>query len=267
MRANQTIQIPSLITRREMLQLSCTGGVAYMLGNSSPENPLALSERLVAARDAVDHLVLGVADLDQGMALVEKATGVKAVIGGVHPGAGTRNALLSLDRKQYLEIIAPDPAQSQTVGRFGDLKQLTSPRLLAWAAVTKEINTVAERARASGYEIDGPRDGSRARPDGKLLKWRSMSVKNELSGVIPFFIEWGDGTVHPSEDSTKGCRLDALEMEHPEPDKVRELLKRLGIEARVSRGNSAQLRAVLATPKGRVVIDQRITVVSAKIRG
>jgi hypothetical protein len=240
------------VSRRELLRLSGVAGITCILGDAFDFEALTSAENLRRATTAVDHLVLGVADLDQGMTWIEKVTGVRAVIGGTHPGAGTRNALLSFGNKQYLEILAPDPAQDQKAGRFGDLRQLAAPRLLTWAAATKEIDAVARAARAAGYEIDGPRDGSRARPDGKLLRWKSMSIKNELGGVIPFFIEWAADVVHPSDDSPQGCKLTSLEIEHQEPQKVSEMLKKLGIEARVGRFTEARLKAVIASPKGKV---------------
>jgi len=54
---------------------------------------------------------------------------VQAKFGGNHPGAGTRNALLSLGAQHYLEIIAPDRAQSNAPDVRG-LRKLSSPRII-----------------------------------------------------------------------------------------------------------------------------------------
>ena len=127
-------------------------------------------------RDAVDHLLLGASDLDQGIAYVEQRTGVKAQVGGSHPGVGTRNALLSLGDRQYLEIIAPDPSQSSFNFQI-DLRRLTTPKLVTWAASTRDLDGVVSRARAAGLDVFGPRDGSRLRPDGVTLSWRTAGIR------------------------------------------------------------------------------------------
>lgn len=245
-----------LYTRREMLQLSALMGAPF-LRDASIERGAMASETLRPAKSALDHLLLGVSDLDQGIAWVEKMTTVKAVGGGSHPGVGTRNALLSLGAKQYLEIIAPDPAQSAFNFQI-DIRKLTRPRLITWAAAAADINAVAKRARAAGQQIFGPRDGSRKRPDGKVLKWKTMGVMSNLGlqGVdpIPFFIEWAVDSVHPSQDSPKGCRLRSIEMEHPDPAAVSAMLKKLGIEIEVKQAKEARLKATLATPKGELVL-------------
>ena len=56
----------------------------------------------------MDHLVLGVPDLEKGIDLVERKAGVRATFGDRHPGRGTHIALLSLGGWQYLEIFARD---------------------------------------------------------------------------------------------------------------------------------------------------------------
>jgi hypothetical protein len=209
----------------------------------------------VPAGQAVDHLLLGIGDLDQGIAWVEKATGVAATIGGTHPGMGTRNALLSLGGRRYLEIIAPDPAQNEF--RFSiDVRKLVEPRLITWAARTSDIEALAARARAAGLTVFGPRDGSRARPDGRKLAWKTLGIQNTLGtdGVepIPFFIEWAGGSVHPSQDSPAGCELREVAIAHPQPAAVAGMLEKLGIRAEVKKADRARLTAQMQTPKGKV---------------
>jgi Glyoxalase-like domain len=241
-----------VVTRRELLRLCGIAGVSCFFGEA-----MRAGEHLLPASAAVDHLLLGVADLDRGIAWVERMTGVKAAMGGSHPGAGTRNALISLGGRQYLEIIAPDPVQPSYNFHI-DVRTLSEPRLITWAAVTTDVNAIAKEAREAGHQIFGPRDGSRARPDGKVLKWKTVGVVNRfgLGGVepIPFFIEWAAGSLHPSQDSPKGCALQSFEIEHPNPGGVIEVLKRLGVEAKVKQAKEVSLAATLKTPKGKVTL-------------
>jgi hypothetical protein len=215
------------------------------------------AERPASAATAVDHLLLGIGDLDAGIAWVEKTTGVRAAVGGTHPGMGTRNALLSLGGRRYLEIIAPDPAQTEF--RFSiDVRRLTEPRLITWAGGTADIEALAKKARAAGLEVFGPRDGSRARPDGRTLAWKTLGIQSALGmdGVepIPFFIEWAAGSIHPSRDSPAGCGLEALAFEHPRAAEVAATLEKLGVRQEVKRADRARLTARLRTPKGSVTL-------------
>lgn len=235
-------------TRRDWIALCAAAGAFGVF-----ESPLRGAERLTPAASAVDHLLLGVSDLDRGIAWVENATGVKAAVGGSHPGVGTRNALLSLGGRRYLEIIAPDPAQATFTFRI-DVRKLSEPRLITWAAATKDVDALAKKAREVGLEIFGPQPGSRERPDGKVLRWKTLGVKVDLAadGVdpIPFFIEWASDSLHPSQDSPRGCELLALEIAHPKPAEVKSILAKLGIEAAVKSRKRALLTATLRTPKG-----------------
>jgi len=202
----------------------------------------------------LDHLLLGCSDLHAGIAFVEKQTGVRAAIGGVHPGRGTRNALLALGPLHYLEIIAPDPAQADVLdagkGLPAILKKLTAPTLVDWAVHTSDIVGVAERWQKVGITFSGPTPGSRARPDGKMLHWRTLNVNDDRGGLIPFFIQWSDGTIHPSLDAPKGCTLASFAVVSPETASLAAEFAKLGITAQVANDNIAHLRATITGPKG-----------------
>jgi Glyoxalase-like domain len=199
----------------------------------------------------MDHLVFGVPDLEQGIDLVERRTGVRAEFGGKHPGRGTHNALLSFGNRQYLEIIAIDPEQPSTAEvMFAGLRELKEPRFVSWAVAVPDVGEIARRAKAAGIATVGPLDGSRRQADGSMLEWTTLRLASELE-LAPFFIAWGK-TTHPSETTPEGCRLLSFTIEHPKAEELRKLLAALGAEAHVRAGATPRLTTRLATPKGEV---------------
>lgn len=238
------------LSRRALLQLLTSSGMAWLLAGEMDG-----AQKQMPAVDAVDHLMIGAADLDRAIQWVEQRTGVRAAIGGTHPGRGTRNALIALRGRQYVEIIAPDPGQPE--GLASHLRSITEPRLIGWAAGTSDIEALAKRIRLMRHEPTAPRPGSRARPDGRVLSWTTLGVSSKFAsgGVdpIPFFIQWAADSAHPSSDSPAGCTLSSLEFEHPQSDDLSDALARLEIAATVRQTQSVALVATLNTPKGTVV--------------
>ena len=233
------------LTRREFFGVAAAAAGVIHTSMRAEQTPSP------AAR-ALDHLIVGVADLEAGIGWFEQRTGVKPVVGGSHPGRGTRNALMSLAGRQYLELLSVDPAQDPNLQPA--LRALKEPRVIGWAAVTTNIAEVAMRVTAAGLTALGPRSGSRNRPDGSQVKWTTLAVQHKLArgldDPIPFFIEWDGASRHPSEDSPGGCVLSSLEFEHPDAAPLRELLRRIGIEATVRAAEQIRLRASLKTPRG-----------------
>ncbi|HKV94123.1 MAG TPA: VOC family protein [Candidatus Angelobacter sp.] len=202
----------------------------------------------------LDHILLGINDLDHGIFWVEERSGVRAVFGGVHPGRGTRNALLSLGPRQYLEIIALDPQQAGSAASrepwAARLNALKEPRIINWAAHTDDLAAVAQKAAAAGISAENPREGSRARPDGKILRWKSFGLKEDFDGVLPFFIEWSADSIHPSQDAPAGCTLEHFSIESPSVKDVREVAGKLGLNVEVKSGKKPLLHARIAGKKG-----------------
>jgi len=230
-----------------------------MIQNISRRNFLAITGAalvvpsfLRAAGDVplpFDHMILGVDNLDRGIAFVEDCLGVRAVFGGVHPGRGTQNALLSLGGQRYFEIIAPDPKQT-VEPQYVQLLHMREPHLLGWAAHTNDIATVAKKISAAGIKFQGPAEGSRARPDGKVLHWKSLRLEDDRGGLLPFFIEWSRDSVHPSVDAPAGCRLERLFAVSPEPKDLDALYHRLEVDIAIERGENAKLSTKISGPKG-----------------
>jgi Glyoxalase-like domain len=204
----------------------------------------------------LDHILLGCNDLERGIAFVYQHTGVRAAFGGVHPGAGTQNALLSLGESRYLEIIAPDPKQPSSVDSR-NLKALTDdPVLVGWAAHRADIDAFAVRLKKQGFVIEGPMPGSRKRPDGRVLTWKVMRLKDDSTQLLPFFIEWSADSIHPSVDSPQGCRLTHFEAFAPDADAraISGQVKALDLDLPLAEGRNSLLVATIAGPKGQLEV-------------
>lgn len=199
----------------------------------------------------LDHILLGSNDLKHGIDFVEQHTGVRATFGGVHPGRGTQNALLSLGERRYLEIIAPDPAQPDAKNPLApELRNFNKPRLVGWAAHPGNLSACADKLRQAGIAFDGPTPGSRKRPDGRLLQWQTLHLADDAGGLLPFFIEWAPDTVHPSAEAPKGCAVTHFSAETRDPAKLAATLKPLNLDLPVQKGDKSCLRATIHGPKG-----------------
>jgi glyoxalase-like protein len=207
----------------------------------------------------LDHMLLGCSDLQKGIDFVQQRTGVRAAFGGVHPGRGTQNALLSLGERRYLEIIAPDPKQGyvdeSAVKRVVDLKQLTEPRLIGWAARPGNLEQFAAHLREAAVEFEGSREGSRKRPDGRVLHWKTLNLSDDHRGLLPFFIEWSADSVHPSVDAPQGCTLRRFGAITPEAEDLLHALALLGLDLSVESGDKQILQAVIAGSKGELAVN------------
>ena len=137
-------------------------------------------------------------------------------------------------------------------------QSLAGPQLVTWAAGTPDVDGVAAAARAAGFGVIGPRNGSRQTPGGSMLRWRSAAVDAGFAGPdadpVPFFIEWAAETSHPSASAPPGLRLVAVTFRHPDPPSLRAALATLGIDAAVDRADTPGLGATFDTPRGHIVL-------------
>ena len=237
------------ISRRSVITICGAAAVAAAM----PKSAIAwfTGADLVDCQSALDHIMVGAADLDAGIAWFEKLTGVRPVFAGNHPGVGTRNAIVSLGPRQYLEILASDPAQSDGRARILPLlRSLTSPRPIAWGARASNIEDMRRNTEAASIQYGPPTPGSRTTADGRVFEWVNMLPANFPNQLLPFFIQWK--SPHPSDDAPRGCRLASLRFESPNAESAADLLRKLGLRGDVRSGPKPRILVTLATPLGQV---------------
>jgi len=136
-----------------------------------------------AAVIGLDHVILGVADLD----VAAEALGLPSLAGGHHEGRGTGNRIVALG-PSYLELMAvvdADEAAGHPFGRWVAASLAGGDRFLGWCVRTDDLDAVSARLRLT------PEAWSRARPDGAVLRWRLAGLEtSHADPSLPFFIQW-----------------------------------------------------------------------------
>ena len=198
----------------------------------------------------LDHLVYGVPELEKAVCELAARLGVAAVYGGQHDGWGTHNAIMSLGKGAYLEIIAPDPSQPAPIGGrpFG-LDRLSGPRLLTWAVRVSRIEERVTQVREAGFDPGRVSSMSRNLAGGRRLSWKLTPAQSLGDGLVPFLIDWGSSP-HPEIGASRGCSLLKLRGEHPDPSLIQYPLRVLGVTLQISEAPSVALVATIRSPKG-----------------
>jgi hypothetical protein len=211
------------------------------------------AEERVNIQDIVDHLVYATPDLHMGIDRISQLLGVEATPGGQHPGRGTRNALVALGPRTYLEIVGPDLEQPGPRGpRWFRIDELSEPKLVTWATPVADIDGLASRAAAAGISLGAVGEGHRARTDGRVLRWRFTDpAVLACDGVVPFLIDWASSP-HPAATAIAGGLLTALRAEHPNDSAAIKGLRSLGLDLKIDCGERAQLIATIRMPRGEV---------------
>jgi len=227
--------------------------ISLLIGSGAHQDtPMTHQERTVVG---IDHIIVAISDLQDGIRQVEEMTGVRPVYGGRHPGAGTQNALIALGPRSYLEILAPqtDVVLSETLAWLLDLHDLTP---MGFAVSTTDMEGTVASLQGGGYATSVPTPGSRSRPDGVTLMWTSMDITDPAIVGAPFFIQWDASSPHPATTSPSGCVLQSLTIVSPEHAPLGRLFNLLGLTVAVAGGtdSEAAYEAAIECPNGTVLL-------------
>ena len=132
------------------------------------------------------------------------------------------------------------------------MDRLAAPGLATWAAGASDLERVVEKAARMSVTLGNVITGSRKRTDGVELHWRYTDPRRLIAdGIVPFFIDWAD-TPHPASSAAPGAALIHLRAEHPEPERVQEILRGLELEISVGRAPHPALIATIDCARGRI---------------
>ncbi|MFD5246253.1 VOC family protein [Amycolatopsis sp. NPDC058340] len=195
----------------------------------------------------LDHVLLGVRDLEAAAERFRREWGLGTVPGG-SPVPGVSNAVVPLEPPLYLELVtATDAGASEAAARLAAVTA-AGDRLFTWAIEPEDLDS---RAAVLGIE---PLDG------GDTGRWRLLG---EVEQGRPFFIEydiarvdrvagWQSAYFEAAHDCAPG-RVTFLEVGGDESS-LRQWVGELDVPLRMAGGEPRLVAAGIATDRGEILV-------------
>src|SRR6266550_8437209 len=158
---------------------------------------------------AIDHIIIGVNNLDKTATQFSQELGLAVSGGGIHPTAGTANRIIVIG-DTYLELIAihnPAEAQQSMLERLA-----IREGYLNFVLASNDIEADSTAMINRGIPILGPTPGSLKAADGRTRGWSRTNIeRQDLTQRYPFVIQ------HDSTGEERRFRLAgwANPPEHP----------------------------------------------------
>lgn len=137
--------------------------------------------------------------------------GAQFVDGGVHPRFGTRNMILPLKNRQYLEVVEVLDHPASDKAAFGKVVRERSEAGGGWMAWCVSVDDMSEVERRIGRHAV---PGNRRRPDGFNLEWRQIGTSSmRADPQLPYVTCWDiDPSEHPSQAAPSEISLKSVDI-------------------------------------------------------
>lgn len=146
----------------------------------------------------VDHIIHYVKNPKEAKLFMEHQN-FHVVEGGHHKQWGTYNTLcyFGLTYLEFIGVYDEAVAAQAAEVPYSLLRYFADEQYaeghVTMALRTTEIDAVNERFLQAGFDTYGPKEYTRHRPDGSVLKWQLLYVgKPEQTVRFPFFIQWDE---------------------------------------------------------------------------
>lgn len=148
---------------------------------------------------AIDHIIIGVNDLERATTIFSQRLGLAVSGGGIHPSGGTANRII-VTGDTYLELItvrAPAEAEQSLLERLAK-----GEGFLNFVLASNDIEADSRAMTRRGISITGPTAGELRAANGRTRGWSRTNIERpDLAQHYPFIIQ------HDSRGEERRFRL------------------------------------------------------------